>query len=95
MGELTTTYLGMLIRAKSKSKGIWSGAIENSEKRLASWKSQYLSSGGRLTLVNSVLDSLPSYMMSVFPAPASVTERFDAIRKNFLWKGSETRRNIT
>ncbi|WMV38316.1 hypothetical protein MTR67_031701 [Solanum verrucosum] len=82
----------MPLGAQSKSKDIWSGVIEKSEKKLASWKSQYLSSGGRLTLVNSVLDSLPSYMMSVFPAPASVTERLDAIRRNFLWKGSEDKK---
>uniref|UniRef100_A0A0V0HGK6 Putative ovule protein n=1 Tax=Solanum chacoense TaxID=4108 RepID=A0A0V0HGK6_SOLCH len=85
----------MPLGAQSKSKDIWSGVIEKREKKLASWKSQYLSSGGRLTLVNSVLDSLPSYMMSVFPAPASVTERLDAIRRNFLGREVKTRRNIT
>ncbi|WMV10142.1 hypothetical protein MTR67_003527 [Solanum verrucosum] len=49
-------------------------------------------SGGRLTLVNSVLDALPSYMMSLFPIPAKVTKWLDAIRRNFLWQGSEDKR---
>ena len=49
VGELLTTYLGMPLGAKSKSKGIWNGVLEKCEKRLTSWKSQYLSLGGRLT----------------------------------------------
>ncbi|WMV25045.1 hypothetical protein MTR67_018430 [Solanum verrucosum] len=49
-------------------------------------------SGGRLTLVNSVLDALPSYMMSIFPIPTKVTKRLDAIRMNFLWKDSEDKK---
>ncbi|WMV40485.1 hypothetical protein MTR67_033870 [Solanum verrucosum] len=85
VGELPTTYLGMPLGSKSKSKEIWSGVIEKCERKLANWKCQYLSSGGRLTLVNSVLDALPSYMMSLFPIPAKVTKRLDAIRRNFLW----------
>ncbi|WMV49343.1 hypothetical protein MTR67_042728 [Solanum verrucosum] len=92
VGELPTTYLGMPLGAKSKSKNIWSGVIERCEKRLAYWKSQYLSTGGRLTLVSSVMDSIPSYMMSLFPIPASVTDRLDVVRRNFTWKGSEDKK---
>lgn len=92
VGELPTTYLGMPLGAKSKSKNIWSGVIERCEKRLAYWKSQYLSTGGRFTLVSSVMDSIPSYMMSLFPIPASVTDRLDVVRRNFIWKGSEDKK---
>lgn len=42
------------------------------EKSLTSWKSQYLSLGGILVLINSVLDAICTYMMSLFPAPTSV-----------------------
>lgn len=91
--ELPTIYLGIPLGAKSKSKKIWSGVIEKCERKLANWKCQYLSSGGRLTLVNSVvLDALSSYMMSLFPIPAKVTKRLDAIRRNFLWQGNEDKK---
>ena len=82
----------MPLGAKSKSSGIWSGVIEKCERKLVIWKCQYLSSGGRLTLVNSVLDALPSYMMSIFPLPSKVTKRLDATRRNFLWKCSEDKK---
>ncbi|KAG5610795.1 hypothetical protein H5410_022076 [Solanum commersonii] len=51
-GVLPITYLGMPSGVKSKSVEIWDGVIENCEKRLTRWKSQYLSLGARLTLIN-------------------------------------------
>lgn len=43
-------------------------------------------------MVNSVLDDLPSYMMSVFPAPVSVTIRINAFKRKFLWQGNEDKK---
>jgi len=40
-------------------------------------------------LINSILDALPTYLMSVFPLPAKVEERIDALRRNFLWHGEK------
>ena len=80
----------MSFGAKSKSIGIWNGVIEKCEKRLVNWKSQYLSLGGRLTPINSVLDSM---RMSLFPIPDGVIDILDALRRNFLWEGnSETKK---
>ncbi|WMV45337.1 hypothetical protein MTR67_038722 [Solanum verrucosum] len=77
IGVLPTIYLGMPLGAKSKSIDIWNSLIEKCEKKLAKWKFQYLSKGGRLTLINSVLDALPTYMMSLFPIPPGVIKRLD------------------
>lgn len=49
---------------------------------------------GRLTLVNSVLDALPTYMLSLFPIPAGVTKRLDSIRRKFLWQGNKENRGF-
>lgn len=81
---LPTVYLGMPLGAKSKSKEIWNNVIEKCEKKLSRWKSQYLSMGGRPTFINSVLDALPTYMMSLFPIPAGVIQRLDKLRRTFL-----------
>lgn len=70
VGSLPTFYLGLTLGAKSKDLEIWNGVMERCEKRLAKWKGQYLSFGGRVILVNSVLDALPTYVMSFFPLPA-------------------------
>lgn len=54
--------------------------IEKCEKKLTSWKSQYMSRGVRLTLINSVLDVIPTYMMFVFLALDNFIQWIDALR---------------
>ena len=85
IGKLPTVYLGMPLGAKSKSNEIWNGVLQRCERRLSRWKAQYLSRGGRLALINSVLDALPTDLMLVFPLPPKVKERIDALRRILLW----------
>ena len=83
----------MPLGANSRSLGILNGVMEKCERRLVNWKSQYLSLGGRLTIINSVLDSMPAYMMSLFPIPDGVIDKLDALRRNHLGEGnSETKK---
>lgn len=89
-GNPTHNISGMPLGAKSQSTEIWNGVIEKCEKKLARWKTQYLSRGDRLTLINSVVDSLPAYMMSAFPIPARVINRLDKMTRygrSFFGKG--------
>lgn len=81
--HLPVVYLGMPLGYKHKEARIWDGIIEKAEKRLTRWKSQYLSFGGRLTLIISVLDSLPTYVMSLFPIQPKDSEETGQTRKGF------------
>lgn len=87
--KLPTVYLGMPLGNKHKELVIWDGIVEKSERKLANWKAQYLSLGGRVTLINAVLDSLPTYVMSLFPIPISVVKKLDRLRRDFLWFGNK------
>lgn len=71
VGELPTVYLGMPLGVNTTQKGIWSGVIGKGEVKLTNRKMQYLSMGGRLTLISSMLDALPTYMMFLSPSPVS------------------------
>ena len=51
-----------------------------------------LSTGGRLTLINSVLSSLPMYMMSFFEIPKGVRKKRDYFRSRFFWQSDEHKR---
>jgi len=79
----------MLLGHNHKELEIWDGIIEKIEKKLANWKAQYISLGGRHPVINSILDSLPTYVMSLFPIPAKVEERLDKLRRDFLWLGNK------
>ena len=80
-----STYLGLPLGARFKEKAIWDPIIGRFEKRLSGWKARYLSKGGRLTLIKSVLSSLPTYFLSLFPIPSSVANKLEAIQRSFLW----------
>jgi hypothetical protein len=84
---LPLTYLGLPLGASYKFVSIWNGVIEKMERRLAGWKCMYLSKGGRLTLLKSMLSNLPTYLLSLFPIPVRVANRLDKIQKAFLWGG--------
>nr|XP_016438177.1 PREDICTED: uncharacterized protein LOC107764153 [Nicotiana tabacum] len=90
IGSLPTTYLGLPLGSKFKSYDIWNGVVENFEKRLTSWQQQYLSMGGRLTLISSVLDNIPTYFMSLFSIPKKVLKWLDKIKRDFLWEGNNS-----
>ncbi|WMV10716.1 hypothetical protein MTR67_004101 [Solanum verrucosum] len=92
--NLPTTYLGMPLGNNHKELEIWDGIVEKTEKKLATWKTQYLSLGGRITMINSVLDALPTYVMSLFPLPAKVEDRLDKLRRDFLWLGNKEGKGI-
>ncbi|WMV45676.1 hypothetical protein MTR67_039061 [Solanum verrucosum] len=85
--KLPTTYLGMPSGNKHKDLEIWDNIVEKTEKRLAIWKAQYISFGGRHILINFVLDSLPIYVISLFTIPAKVAKKLDKLRRDFLWHG--------
>ena len=93
IGSLPTMHLGMPLGANSKSNEIWNNVVEKCEKKLARWKRRYLSLGGRLTLVNSRLDSFPTYIMSLFPISAIIISRLVIIWKKFLWQGNKDRKS--
>ncbi|RVX01678.1 hypothetical protein CK203_024373 [Vitis vinifera] len=52
VGKLPSTYLGMPLGAPFKSVAAWDGIEERFRKKLAMWKRQYISKGGRITLVH-------------------------------------------
>ncbi|GJX09334.1 RNA-directed DNA polymerase, eukaryota, reverse transcriptase zinc-binding domain protein [Tanacetum coccineum] len=55
----------------------WQEIVEKVKSRLSKWKSKTLSIGGRLTLLKSVLGSIPVFHMSIFPKSVfEVWERF-------------------
>ena len=53
---------------------------------------EYLSKGGRATLIRSTLLNLPIYFMSLLKLPSSVRRRLKQIQRDFLWGGGNLER---
>ncbi|CAL5411877.1 unnamed protein product [Camellia sinensis] len=88
------SYLGLPLGANPRLKKTWKPVIDKVRAKLASWKRKLLSFGGRLTLIKSVLSSLPVYYLSIFKMPKSVITTIDRLWAAFLWGWTELRKKI-
>lgn len=83
-------YLELPLTLKRPNRALYMPLIEKIEAKLEGWKSRLISRGGRLQLMNSVLNSIPIYFMASFLLPQWVINRIDKIRRDFLWGKTST-----
>ncbi|KAM2348663.1 hypothetical protein ACFX1X_012268 [Malus domestica] len=89
VGRWPIKYLGLPLGGRPRAIKFWDPVVETMERRLQSWKKAFLSRGGKLTLIQSVLGSMPIYYMSLFKIPCGVRGRLEKLMKGFLWEGME------
>lgn len=82
---------GFLLGAKYRSILIWDPLLDKVGRRLALWKSCYLSKGGRLVLIKSTLQNLPVYILYCRLMPVTVVYEVERIIRRFLWGTMEGR----
>ena len=84
VGSLPMSYLGMPLGASHNSPSIWNPISEKIEPKLARWKKLYLSKGGCLMLLKSMLSSLPTYFLSLFTILTYVANKIEKLQRDFL-----------
>ncbi|XP_026449278.1 uncharacterized protein LOC113349515 [Papaver somniferum] len=78
-------YLGVILQPGGvKSSTVWR-VVEMLQNRLASWIGKMLYFKDRLTLIKSILCSIPIYNMSVYKWHVSVVKICERLIRNFLW----------
>ena len=93
-GTIPFFYLGLPIGGDPRKLSFWKPVIDRIVARLSLWNNKFLSCGGRLILLKSVLSSLPVYFLSFFKAPAGIISSIESIFKRFFWGGGEDHRKI-
>jgi len=86
VGDWQIKYLGVPVSGSRIKVANWLPLDEKLLKRLDGWKGGALSMGGRLTLINSSLSSIPTYNMSLYLLPKTIVKRMDRTRKIFFGK---------
>ncbi|GJZ65153.1 RNA-directed DNA polymerase, eukaryota [Tanacetum coccineum] len=66
------SYLGIKVGGLMSRINSWDEIVDSLYSRLSKWKMKTLLIGGRLTLLKSVLGSMPIYYMSMFKVPSQV-----------------------
>ena len=67
---------------------MWDLVVAKFEKKLSTSKRDYLSLGGRITLIKSSLSSIPVFYMSLYRLSTVARKKLDLIPRNFLWDGN-------
>jgi hypothetical protein len=92
LGKLPLKYLGVSLHWRKPSRAIWLKLVTKIQCRLQIWKWKFLSMGGRLVLLNSILSSILLYYLSLFRIPVWCLNKIDKIRRDFLWAGVDSKK---
>ncbi|KAM0029767.1 putative RNA-directed DNA polymerase [Helianthus debilis subsp. tardiflorus] len=93
-GAFPFKYLGLQVGANMNLIKNWDLVVEIFQKRLSLWKANTLTFGGRITLVCSVLNALPTYYFSLYKAPLGVIKKLEKIRREFLWGSNDEKEKM-
>ncbi|GJR82661.1 RNA-directed DNA polymerase, eukaryota, reverse transcriptase zinc-binding domain protein [Tanacetum coccineum] len=85
IGKTPFKYLGVMVGTSMLKIKAWDMIVDIINARHSKWKVKTLSIGGHLTLIKSVLGSLPTYYFSLFKVPSGVLKNLESLRSNFFW----------
>lgn len=88
IGVIPFKYLGVPVGANPRRVETWLPLVNMFKAKLSSWQNKFLSLGGRIVLLKSVISSLPIYYFSFYLAPVSILNKLKSLQLNFLWGGS-------
>nr|XP_009795526.1 PREDICTED: uncharacterized protein LOC104242198 [Nicotiana sylvestris] len=81
-------YLGCPIFYSMRRMDYYEGLITKVLDKLQTWKGKLLSIGGRAVLISSVLQSMPTHLLSVVNPPANVINKLHKLFARFFWSSS-------
>ncbi|MCH79323.1 LINE-1 reverse transcriptase like [Trifolium medium] len=95
IGNTPFKYLGLPVGANPRLMSTWKPMIDVIRGRVGSWGNKYLSFGGRIVMVNAVLNAIPIFYLSYLKLPVKVWKEVVKIQRKFLWSGLSNRSKIS
>jgi hypothetical protein len=78
-------YLGLLTPEGRMKAGKFSNITDRVVKKCSAWDERNLSSAGKDTLIKSVAQAIPVYVMSIFILPGQINEALTRSIRRFWW----------
>ena len=78
-------YLGLLTIVGRSKKTIYSCLKDRVWKNIQGWKECLLSRAGKEVLIKSVIQAIPTYMMSIFRIPDGILDDIHSMMARFWW----------
>ncbi|GJS44823.1 putative RNA-directed DNA polymerase, eukaryota, reverse transcriptase zinc-binding domain protein [Tanacetum coccineum] len=85
--KLPLKYPGVPVGCNMARCANWDVITNKFSSKLSHWKTRMIFVGGRLSLIKSVLSSLPTYFFSLYKAPVSLCSKLESMRNNFFIGG--------
>ncbi|MCI14198.1 RNA-directed DNA polymerase (Reverse transcriptase), partial [Trifolium medium] len=90
----TGNYLGLPSMVGRKKKDIFAYIKDRVWKRINSWRGRALSKAGKEIMIKSVLQAIPSYVMSVYLLPETTIKEIERMMNSFWWGGGAHNQGI-
>jgi hypothetical protein len=90
----TGKYLGLPSMIGRKKKEVFAFIKDRIWKRINSWRGKALSRAGKEIMIKSVLQAIPSYVMSVYVIPDSIIKDIERMLNSFWWGGGAHNKGI-
>ncbi|XP_042969098.1 uncharacterized protein LOC122301783 [Carya illinoinensis] len=78
-------YLGLpSLVGKNKGRS-FTPILDRIKAQMSNWKTNLLSSAGKEVLLKSVIQSIPTYCMGIFPIPKGILRNINKLMQSFWW----------
>jgi hypothetical protein len=82
------------VGADPRKERTWKLLLNSLAKRLGDWQYRYVSLGGRVILLNSLLNSILIFYLSFMKMPINIWKQIVKLQRQFLWGGTNRQRKI-
>jgi len=92
--ECHSKYLGLPAFVGRSKKQVFNFVQDRVWKKLKGWKEKFLSITGREVLIKSVVQAIPTYVMSYFLLSMVLCEHIERMISKFWWGSKQGERKI-
>ncbi|KAL0446234.1 UNVERIFIED_CONTAM: putative ribonuclease H protein [Sesamum latifolium] len=90
--ERHNKYLGLPTTVGRSKREVFQHVKEQVWVKLQDWQAKNLSQAGKVTLIKSVIQSIPTFVMSCFRLPINICGEIESMAADFFWNNKEKKR---